>query len=44
MLANVVEGDVLLVEALSSTGSTISVTPSIGTEGVGISAEEAVVK
>ena len=44
MLTEVVGGDILLVEALTSIGSAISVTPSIGTEGVGISAEEAVVK
>ena len=44
MPAKVVGGDVPLVEALTSIGSTISVTPSIGTEGVGISAEKAVVE
>ena len=43
MPTEVVGGDVLLVEALTSIGSAISVTPSIGTEGVGIGTEEAVV-
>ena len=44
MLTKVVGGDVLLEEALTSIGSTVSVTPGIGTEGVGIGAEEDVVK
>ena len=39
MLAKVVDGDILLVEALTSIGSAISVTPSIGIEGDGIGAE-----
>ena len=44
MSTKVVGGEVFLVEALTSIGSAISVTPSIGTEGFGISADETVVK
>ena len=44
MPAEVVGGDVLLVETLTSIGSSISVTPSIGTKGVGIGTDEAVVE
>ena len=44
MPTKVVGGGILLVEALTSMGFAVSVTPSIGTKGVGIGAEEAVVK
>ena len=44
MSTKVVGGDVLLVEALTSVGSSISVTPTIGTEGVETGTDEAVAR
>ena len=41
MSVKAVGGDVLLVEALTSIGSAISVTPIIGTEGVETGTDEA---
>ena len=44
MSAKVMGGDVLLVEALTSAGSAVSVTPIIGTEGVETGTDQAVAK
>ena len=44
MPTEVVGGDVLLVEALTSIGSAVSINPIIGTEGVETGTDEAVAK